>query len=157
RRRHGDELRRQSQGAAPHLLRHLRQQRAPVQLAAIDQGAPAGRQELRGAGRARPGTLERQPAAHDGVFHREPRHAGARSQGRHAMSAYVVVQVDVKDPVRYEAYRKMVPASLEKFGGRFIVRGGATHTMEGNWAPRRFVIVEFPSVEQAKAWWGSPE
>ena len=73
------------------------------------------------------------------------------------MSAYVVVQVDVKDPVRYEAYKKMVPPSVEKFGGRFLVRGGPTHTLEGNWAPKRFVIAEFPSVEQAKAWWSSPE
>jgi uncharacterized protein (DUF1330 family) len=73
------------------------------------------------------------------------------------MAAYVVVQVDVKDPVRYEDYRKMVPASLEKYGGRFLVRGGKTHRMEGDWAPKRFVLVEFPSVEQAKAWWASPE
>ena len=73
------------------------------------------------------------------------------------MPAYVVVQVDVKDPVRYEDYRKMVPASLEKYGGRFLVRGGKTHTMEGDWAPKRFVLVEFPTVEQAKAWWASPE
>ena len=73
------------------------------------------------------------------------------------MPAYVLVQVDVKDPVRYEDYKGMVPPSLEKFGGRFLVRGGKTHTMEGTWAPRRFVIVEFPSVEQAKAWWASPE
>jgi len=73
------------------------------------------------------------------------------------MAAYVVVQVDVKDPGRYEDYKKMVPPSIEKFGGRFLVRGGKTHTMEGGWAPRRFVLVEFPSVEQAKAWWDSPE
>ena len=73
------------------------------------------------------------------------------------MSAYVVVQVDIKDPVRFEDYRKLVPASLEKYGGRFLVRGGKTHTMEGGWAPKRFVLVEFPSVEQAKAWWDSPE
>ena len=73
------------------------------------------------------------------------------------MAAYVVVQVTVKDPGRYEDYKKLVPPSLEKFGGRFIVRGGATETLEGDWAPRRFVIVEFPSVEQAKAWWNSPE
>ena len=51
----------------------------------------------------------------------------------------------------------MVPACLAKFGGRFVVRGGQTHTMEGTWSPRRLVIVEFPSVEQAKAWWASPE
>ena len=73
------------------------------------------------------------------------------------MAAYIVVQVDVKDPVRYESYKQMVPASLAKYGGRFIVRGGKTHTLEGTWAPQRFVMVEFPSVERAKAWWASPE
>jgi uncharacterized protein (DUF1330 family) len=73
------------------------------------------------------------------------------------MAAYVVVQVDVKDPSRYEAYKSMVPASLQKFGGRFIVRGGQVHPMEGTWSPKRFVLVEFPSVERAKAWWASPE
>lgn len=73
------------------------------------------------------------------------------------MSAFVVVQVDVKDPVRYEAYKKMVPPTLEKFGGRFVARGGAVHVMEGDWSPKRFVLVEFPSVERAKAWWASPE
>jgi uncharacterized protein (DUF1330 family) len=73
------------------------------------------------------------------------------------MSAYVVVQVNVKDPVRYADYKAMVPASLEKYGGRFVVRGGQVHSMEGTWAPARFVLVEFPSVERAKAWWASPE
>ena len=51
----------------------------------------------------------------------------------------------------------MVPPSLAKFGGRFVVRGGQVHPMEGTWTPKRFVLVEFPSVEQAKAWWASPE
>jgi len=73
------------------------------------------------------------------------------------MPAYVIVQVDVKDPVRYDDYKRMVPPTLEKFGGRFLVRGGKTHTLEGGWAPKRFVMVEFPTVEQAKAWWASPE
>ena len=73
------------------------------------------------------------------------------------MAAYVVVQVDVKDPARYENYKKLVQPSLEPFGGRFLVRGGRTETLEGDWAPRRFVIVEFPDVERAKAWWASPE
>ena len=73
------------------------------------------------------------------------------------MSAFVVVQVDVKDPGRYEGYKKMVPPSLEKYGGKFVVRGGQVHVMEGTWSPKRFVLVEFPSVEQAKAWWNSPE
>lgn len=73
------------------------------------------------------------------------------------MAAYVIVQVDVKDPVRYDDYKSMVPASMQPYGGRFLVRGGKTHSMEGSWSPSRFVIVEFPSVEQAKAWWASPE
>jgi uncharacterized protein (DUF1330 family) len=73
------------------------------------------------------------------------------------MSAYVVVQVDVKDPVRYEDYKGLVPASLAKYGGRFVVRGGRTETLEGTWTPKRFVMVEFPDVERAKAWWASAE
>ena len=73
------------------------------------------------------------------------------------MAAYVIVQIEVNDPVRYEDYKKMVPSSIEKFGGRFLVRGGKTHTLEGNWSPQRFVMVEFPDVDRAKAWWASPE
>ena len=73
------------------------------------------------------------------------------------MAAYIVVQVDVTDPVRYEDYKRLVPASLAKYGGRFLVRGGTTETLEGTWAPRRFVLVEFPTVEQAKAWWASSD
>ena len=73
------------------------------------------------------------------------------------MAAYVLVQVDVKDPVRYEDYKAMVPPSIAKFGGRFLVRGGTTHTLEGTWSPRRLVVVEFPSLEQAQAWYASAE
>lgn len=73
------------------------------------------------------------------------------------MSAYIVVQVDVQNPTKYEDYKKLVPPSLEKFGGKFVVRGGRTETLEGDWAPKRFVIVEFPSLERAKAWWSSRE
>jgi uncharacterized protein (DUF1330 family) len=71
------------------------------------------------------------------------------------VAAYIVVQVDVKDPVRYEDYKKLVPPTLEEFGGRFLVRGGKTETLEGDWAPRRFVILEFPDAERARAWWAS--
>jgi uncharacterized protein (DUF1330 family) len=73
------------------------------------------------------------------------------------MPAYVVVQVEVQDPVRYEDYKKMVPPSLEPFGGKFLVRGGQVENLEGEWAPKRLVIVEFPSLAQAKAWWRSEE
>ena len=73
------------------------------------------------------------------------------------MSAYVVVQVVVEDPVRYEDYKSMVPPSLVPYGGRFIVRGGNVETLEGDWEPKRLVMVEFPSVEKAKQWWASAE
>jgi uncharacterized protein (DUF1330 family) len=73
------------------------------------------------------------------------------------MSAYVLVQVEVHDPARYEDYKRMVPPSLEKFGGRFLARGGATETLEGSWSPKRMVILEFPDVARAKAWWASEE
>ena len=71
------------------------------------------------------------------------------------MPAYLVVEVDVHDSKRYEDYKAMVPPSLEAYGGRFLVRGGKVENLEGDWAPQRFVLVEFPSVEQAKAWWAS--
>ena len=71
------------------------------------------------------------------------------------MAAYVIVSIKVQDPVRYEAYKSMVPPSLTAYGGKFIVRGGKVETLEGEWSPERFVIIEFPSAEQAKAWWGS--
>ena len=73
------------------------------------------------------------------------------------MSAYVVVSVDVHDPVKYDEYRRMVPPTIAAFGGRFIVRGAPLHEMEGTWPRPRLVIVEFPDVETAKKWWASPE
>jgi uncharacterized protein (DUF1330 family) len=71
------------------------------------------------------------------------------------MAGYVIADIEVKDPVEYEDYRALVPATLEPFGGRFIVRGGAAETLEGSWNPRRIVILEFPSVERARAWYES--
>jgi uncharacterized protein (DUF1330 family) len=73
------------------------------------------------------------------------------------MPAYIITQVDVEDPVRFEDYKPMVPASLEAYGGRYLVRGGEVENLEGTWAPKRLVLVEFPSVAKAKAWWNSNE
>ncbi len=73
------------------------------------------------------------------------------------MAAYVIALVDIKDPVRYETYRQLVLPSITAFGGRFIVRGGKTEVLEGDWTPRRVVVLEFPSVGRAKEWWSSPE
>jgi uncharacterized protein (DUF1330 family) len=73
------------------------------------------------------------------------------------MPAYVIAHIDVKDPTRYEDYKRMSPISIEKFGGRFIARGGKTESLEGTWQPKRLVLIEFPSVERAREWWASEE
>lgn len=73
------------------------------------------------------------------------------------MPAYIFVEVDIKDPVKYEDYKKLTPATLEKYGGKFIVRGGKTELMEGTEEPERIVILEFENSEKAKTWWNSPE
>jgi len=73
------------------------------------------------------------------------------------MSAYIVAQVNVTDTGRYDDYRKMVPATLEQYGGRFLVRGGDVDKLEGEWNPSRLVVIEFDSAEQARAWWASQE
>ena len=73
------------------------------------------------------------------------------------MPAYVIVDVTVTDPKEMEEYRKQVPATLAKYGGRFIVRGGAHQTLEGDWKPNRLVVLEFPSMEQARRWYDSEE
>ena len=73
------------------------------------------------------------------------------------MAAYVLVEVEVTDPTTYEEYKQLTPATLAVYGGKFVVRGGASETLEGDWKPNRVVVLEFPSVEQAKTWWNSPE
>ena len=73
------------------------------------------------------------------------------------MSAYVIGEIDVTDPAVYEDYRKQVLAVVTKYGGRFLVRGGTVDSKEGGWAPKRIVVLEFPSMEQAQKWYQSPE
>jgi uncharacterized protein (DUF1330 family) len=73
------------------------------------------------------------------------------------MPAFVIVEIEVHDPEAYENYRSLAPASIEAYGGRFIARGGATESLEGDWAPERIVVLEFPSLERARQWWTSPE
>jgi uncharacterized protein (DUF1330 family) len=73
------------------------------------------------------------------------------------MAGYVIAEVDITDPQGFEEYRKMVPSTIEAYGGRFVVRGGKTETLEGQWQPKRLVIIQFDSVERAKQWWASEE
>jgi len=71
------------------------------------------------------------------------------------MKGYIIVDVKVTNPARYEDYKKLTPGSLKPFDGKFIVRGGKSETLEGDWKPERIVVLEFPSLERAKAWWSS--
>ena len=73
------------------------------------------------------------------------------------MTAYVIVDIDVTDSVRYEEYKKLAPPTLELYGGKYIARGGRTETLEGDWSPTRLVILQFDSIEQAKNWLNSTE
>jgi uncharacterized protein (DUF1330 family) len=73
------------------------------------------------------------------------------------MPAFVIVEIEVRDPEAYENYRSLAPASIQAYGGRFIARGGATESLEGDWAPERIVVLEFPSLKRARQWWASPE
>ena len=73
------------------------------------------------------------------------------------MTAYVIVDIDVHDPVGYEEYKRLAPAAVELYGGKYIARGGKTETLEGDWKPNRLVILQFESSEQAKKWLNSDE
>ena len=73
------------------------------------------------------------------------------------MAAYVIAEVDVHDAALFEDYRKLVPPTIAKYGGKYIVRGGTTETMEGGWTPRRLVVLEFPTMERAREWYHSAD
>ena len=73
------------------------------------------------------------------------------------MKAFVIVEISISDPVEYEEYKKLTPAAIAAYDGRFVVRGAKTESLEGDWQPERIVVLEFPSVERAKEWWDSPE
>lgn len=73
------------------------------------------------------------------------------------MTALIIVDVRVTNPAKFDEYRKLVPATLEPYGGRFLARGGRVETLEGGWDPKRIVVIEFPSMERARAWWASEE
>ncbi len=73
------------------------------------------------------------------------------------MSAYVVVDIEVTDPEGYKEYVKLAPPTVTLYGGRYLARGGANETLEGNWHANRLVILEFPNADKAKAWLNSTE
>ena len=73
------------------------------------------------------------------------------------MPAYLIVDCLVTDPAQYENYKRLAPPAIAKFGGRYLVRGGATTQLEGQWRPNRVVVLEFPDVETARRFYDSPE
>jgi uncharacterized protein (DUF1330 family) len=68
------------------------------------------------------------------------------------VTAYIIVEIDVHDPVGYEEYKKLAGPTVEARGGKYIVRGGKTEVLEGDWQPKRIVILQFSSMDQAKEW-----
>ena len=68
------------------------------------------------------------------------------------MSAYIIVEIDITEPVGYEEYKRQAAATVHKYGGKYIVRGGRTEVLEGDWQPKRIVILEFESLERAQEW-----
>ena len=73
------------------------------------------------------------------------------------MSAYIIVEIEVTDPVGYEEYKKRAAATVQQYGGKYIIRGGACETLEGDWKPKRIVVLQFNKIEAARAWLASPE
>lgn len=73
------------------------------------------------------------------------------------MPAYLIAEVEVHDPKGYEEYRRLVGPSLQKYGARFLARGGRIDVLEGKWNPSRVVIVEFDSADKARQWYRSED
>ena len=73
------------------------------------------------------------------------------------MAAYVIASIEVTDPELYAEYRAQVLPTVERHGGRFLVRGGASEVLEGSWQPQRVVVLEFPDLDSARRWYSSDE
>lgn len=72
------------------------------------------------------------------------------------MSAYAIFDVDIRDPVRYQEFMAGVKPALEKAGAKYLARGGAHKVYEGDWLPRRIVLLEFPSVDAWEEFYNGP-
>jgi uncharacterized protein (DUF1330 family) len=73
------------------------------------------------------------------------------------MPAYLIAEIEVVDAQQYEEYRRRVPPLVAAYGGKYLARGGALEVKEGDWTPKRLVLLEFPSLEQARRFYDSPE
>ena len=73
------------------------------------------------------------------------------------MAAYIIASIEVTDPEQFEVYRGQVPPTIERHGGKYLVRGGAVEVVEGDRPARRTVVLEFASLEQARGWYYSDD
>ena len=71
------------------------------------------------------------------------------------MPAYLIVNVEITDPEKYEEYRKVASPTVDAFGGKYLARGGTSEALEGDWTPNRLIVIEFESIDRAKEWWSS--
>ncbi|HSN21896.1 MAG TPA: DUF1330 domain-containing protein [Usitatibacter sp.] len=73
------------------------------------------------------------------------------------MAAYILAEIEITNPEGYSEYSRQVLPTIAKYGGRFLVRGGASEALEGEWPRVRRVLLEFPTAEAARQWWASPD
>jgi len=73
------------------------------------------------------------------------------------MAAYIIAEIEITDPKTYEEYKKLAPSTIETYDGKYLAKGGKAENLEGNWTPKRIVILEFVSLKRAKQWWNSEE
>ena len=73
------------------------------------------------------------------------------------MTAFLIADIEVTDPAVFEEYKKLANDTIAAYGGKYVVRGGSFEVLEGDWSPRRIVILEFPNISSLKAWYDSPE
>jgi len=73
------------------------------------------------------------------------------------MKAYIIADIEIKNEAEYVKYRDAVPALVEKYGGRYIVRGGNPQTLEGTWSPKRIVVLEFPDMAALQRFYNSDD
>ncbi len=73
------------------------------------------------------------------------------------MAGYIIADVEITDAELFAEYQKLVPQTIELFGGRYLARGGDSQVLEGQFSPNRTVIIEFDSMERAREWHDSPE
>ena len=79
-----------------------------------------------------------------------------RAQAPKPAAGFVVAEVEVTDPATFKEYGDKAPGTIKQYGGRYIIRGGKSESVEGD-APKRFIVIQFDNVEKAKAWEDSPE